>query len=266
MAVITDTETQRRRSSSICHVLREDANLAEAVPIADRRRAAQECIATAVRVPRGRWTGEGVNAMPDGIGLLVLRGMLIRRVGFIESHAAELLGEGDLLRPWQGEDAPPALPHTSAWRIMQPARIALLDARVAHRFARYPELTGRLVARTLERSRNLAINMAIVQHARVHIRLHMLFWHLSNRWGYVRPDGVVLPLRLTHTVLAELAAARRPSVSKALAQLARDQHLQAIAGGWLLLGEPPRELAELQDETQPVTMRTGKAPNQPTRD
>jgi CRP-like cAMP-binding protein len=231
----------------VCHVLREDVNLAEAVSIEDRARATQTCIATAVRVPRGRWTGEGIEAMPDGIGLLVLRGLLIRRVGFGDSHAAELLGEGDLLRPWQGEDAPPALPHTSAWRVLQPARVAVLDRRVADRFARYPELTGRLVARTLERSRNLAMNMAIVQHARVHIRLHMLFWHLSNRWGYVRPDGVVLPLRLTHTVLAELVAARRPTVSRALSQLASEEHLQHIEKGWLLLGEPPRELTELHE-------------------
>ena len=33
------------------------------------------------------------------------------------------------------------------------------------------------------RSRHLAVNMAIVQQARIDTRLHMLFWHLADRWG-----------------------------------------------------------------------------------
>ncbi|HEY1520210.1 MAG TPA: Crp/Fnr family transcriptional regulator [Solirubrobacteraceae bacterium] len=237
---------QRRRSPLVCQVLREDANLAEAIPPRYRQLAIEECTAVAVRIPRGRWSGEQDDLMPDGIGLLVLQGLLIRHVGISGSHGAELLGEGDLLRPWQGEDAAPALAHTTGWRVLEPARVALLDRRVAHRFARYPELTGRLVARALERSRNLATNMAIVHQARVHVRLHMLLWHLADRWGYVRPDGVVVPLRLTHTVLADLAAAQRPTVSKALGQLAGQGLVTALPEGWLLSGEPPGELAELR--------------------
>jgi CRP/FNR family cyclic AMP-dependent transcriptional regulator len=57
------------------------------------------------------------------------------------------------------------------------------------------------------------MNLAIVQQARVRIRVHMLFWHLASRWGYVGPEGTILPLPLTHDVLAQLVAARRPTVS-----------------------------------------------------
>ena len=49
----------------------------------------------------------------------------------------------------------------------------------------------------------------------------MLFWHLAHRWGHVRSDGIVVRSVWTHTVLADLVSARRPTVSTALAELAR---------------------------------------------
>ena len=210
----------RRSPVTVCHVLREDPDLAEAIPPARRQQASQECIARVVRIARGRWNAQRMDVISDGIGLLVLGGLLIRRVGVDGRFGAEILGEGDLLRPWQGEDVPPPLPSTTGWRVLKPTRAAVLDAVVARRFAHYPELIGRLVGRTLERSRNLAVNMAIVHHPRVDTRLHMLFWHLAGRWGRVRGDGTLVPLRLTHSVLADLVAARRPTVSGALAELA----------------------------------------------
>jgi CRP/FNR family transcriptional regulator, cyclic AMP receptor protein len=234
------------RVLTICHVLSEDPDLAEAIPPEARQRATDECIAPVMRLRRGRLSGERADLLPDGIGLLVLEGLLIRRVGVDGRFGAELLGEGDLLRPWQGEDAQPTLPRTTGWRVLQPSRVALLDMRVAQRLARYPELTGRLVGRALERSRNLAVNMAIVHQPHVDVRLHMLFWHLAERWGKVRTDGVTVPLRLTHSVLADLAAARRPTVTVALSRLSHRGLVLPVEDGWLLAGEPPGELFELR--------------------
>jgi len=138
------------------------------------------------------------------------------------------------------------LSQTSGWRVLEATRLAVLDGTVAAAMAAYPQLTGRLVARALERSRNLAINMAIIHQARVNSRLLMLLWHLADRWGRVRSDGVVLPLHLTHSVLADLVAARRPTVTSALSELARRQLVTPRDRGWLLHGEPPGELLEIQ--------------------
>lgn len=234
---------------SSCQLLREDPDLGEAVSPARRADAVAECTAPTLRIPRGRWAIATAPATPDGIGLLVLGGLLIRRVGIDGRFGSELLGEGDLLRPWQGEDAEPALSRTTGWRVLEPVTVAVLDADAARRMAHYPELTGRLVDRALERSRNLAVNMAIVQQARVTARLHMLFWHLADRWGRVRREGVILPLHLTHTVLAELVAARRPTVTSSLTELARQRLVATADEGWLLGGEPPGELLELQSVT-----------------
>jgi hypothetical protein len=70
--------SRRLRTGTICHVLREDVYLAEAIPAPVRARAIEECIATVVRIPRGAWAGHRTNSLPDGIGLLVLEGLLIR--------------------------------------------------------------------------------------------------------------------------------------------------------------------------------------------
>ncbi len=227
-------------------MLREDPDLAEAIPPAQRDQAIDECIARVVRIARGPWTGQRTEIIREGIGLLVLQGLLIRRVGIDGRFGAELLGEGDLLRPWQGRDVAPTLPRTTGWRVLEPTRVAVLDALAARRFARYPELTGGLVGRALERSRNLAVSMAIVHQPRVDVRLHMQFWHLADRWGRVSRDGISLPLRLTHAVLADLVAARRPTVSSALAELADRGLVRVVDDAWLLSGQPPGELLELQ--------------------
>jgi CRP/FNR family cyclic AMP-dependent transcriptional regulator len=85
------------------------------------------------------------------------------------------------------------------------------------------------------------VNMAIVQQPKVEARLHMLLWHLADRWGTVTPDGVFLPVRLTQTILAALVAAQRPTVSAGLAALERDHRLARTSRGWLLHGAPPGE-------------------------
>jgi CRP/FNR family transcriptional regulator, cyclic AMP receptor protein len=234
-------------SGSLCHVLSEDPALAEAIPQAHRQQAIEECVARVVSIAPGAWSGQVTTSIRGGIGLLVLRGLLIRRVGIDGRFGAEILGEGDLLRPWQGQDASPALPRTTGWRVLQSTRVALLDARAEQRLARYPELTGSLVGRALERSRNLAVNIAIVHQPRVDVRLHMLFWQLADRWGRVRSDGVTVPLHLTHAVLADLVAARRPTVSSALSELADRGLVRHVDYAWLLSGEPPGELLELRE-------------------
>ncbi len=233
-----------RTNESPCQVLHEDAELGEAVCAEHRPQAIAECLADTVVLARGRWRAGGEPTPRDGIGLLVLEGLLLRRVGIEGRFGAELLGEGDLLRPWQGEDS--TLSHTTGWLVLERARLALLDGPAAQRMAAYPALTGKLVGRALERSRNLAVNMAIVQQARVTTRLHMLLWHMANRWGRVRSEGVVVPLHLTHSVLGDLVAARRPTVTSALSELARKELVRPAGRGWLLFGDPPGELLELQ--------------------
>jgi CRP/FNR family transcriptional regulator, cyclic AMP receptor protein len=73
----------------------------------------------------------------------------------------------------------------------------------------------------------------------------MLFWELADRWGTVHRDGVRLPLRLTHAVLADLVAAQRQTVSKALGDLAARGSVAWKGDAWVLRGSPPAELDDL---------------------
>jgi CRP/FNR family cyclic AMP-dependent transcriptional regulator len=233
----------------LCCVLVEDPDLADAIPGERRHQAVERSLVPAFSVPTGPWCPPKVFAA-DGIGFLVLAGVLIRRVEIGERCGAELVGESDVMRPWQGDDAQ-TLPLSDGWSVLEPTRLAVLDGSFTRLAGEFPELAGKLFERSVRRSRRLAANMAIIHQARVDDRLHMLFWHLANRWGRVRADGTLVPLRLTHTVLADLVAARRPTVSSALAKLSRRGLVRAVDDGWLLAGEAPRGPQSLT-EARPV--------------
>jgi CRP/FNR family cyclic AMP-dependent transcriptional regulator len=235
--------TRAGSTGSLCYPLREDPELAEAIEPARRHAAADALVAREIEVPAGPWQGRPEH-LDGGIGFLVLEGVLLHRVGIDERYSAELLGEGDVLRSLRGEPPTSTLPLSINWVILERARLAVLDERFVRQLAAFPQLAGRLFTRSVLRTRQFAVNMAIVHQARVDTRLHMLFWHLAGRWGRVRSDGVVVPLRLTHTTLAELVAARRPTVTSALTDLARRGIVRPLEIGWLLSGDPPGETSK----------------------
>jgi CRP/FNR family transcriptional regulator, cyclic AMP receptor protein len=244
-------------SANLCYPLQEDSELAEAIEPAHRHAAADALVAREIDVPAGAWKGRPA-PIDGGIGLLVLEGVLLHRVGIDERFSAELLGEGDVLRSLRAEPPTSTLALSINWVILEPSRLAVLDERFVRQLAAFPQLTGRLFARSVLRTRQFAVNMAIVHQARVDTRLHMLFWHLAGRWGRVRADGVVVPLRLTHTTLAELVAARRPTVTSALSELARRGVIRPVEIGWLLSGDPPGEITGLGPDLTPENADHGQ--------
>jgi CRP/FNR family transcriptional regulator, cyclic AMP receptor protein len=235
--------------SRICEVLLDDPDLGEFLRDDRRGAAIRASVAREIEVPPGPWSVEISESMEKfGIGLLVLEGLLLRRVSVAGRIGAELLGPGDLLRPWQNEDVGTTMPRAGGWRAVSRSRLAVLDAEFAIRIAPFPEITSALFGRAIRRSRHIAVNMAIVHHPRVWVRLHMLFWELADRWGRVGRDGIHVPVRLTHAMLADLVAARRPSVTKALGELASHGIVRWTGSDWLLTGDPPAEL-DVEDES-----------------
>ena len=216
-----------------------DVELAELVPRELRDAARQASLTTVVDVPAGRWNARReADRARDGYGLLVLEGVLIRRVGSAGRFGAELLGPGDLLRPWEFDGEDP-LGFETGWRVLVGTRLAVLDLTWTERMARYPKVGPALAGRALGRSRRVTAMMAIAQQPRLDVRLWMLFWELADRYGRVHSDGVHVDLPLTHEVLSHLVAARRPSVSGALTKLAEQGRLSRNGRGWVLHGKPP---------------------------
>lgn len=229
--------------SEVIQLLRHDPDLAEYLHGERLAQATGECVTRVVRFETGQGAPlERVGELPRGLGFLVLEGLILRRVGLAGRYGSELLGEGDLLRPWQDEDPGPTPMSTGRWRVLRRGRLAVLDYEFSLRLARFPELFPCLLNRAVRRSRYMAANIAILHQPRIDIRLHMLLWELAVRWGYVSKEGVRLPVRLTHATLAELVAARRPTVTKALGELAERSLVSWTGDHWLLRGSPPSEL------------------------
>jgi CRP-like cAMP-binding protein len=228
------------RNRESVRVLDADRGLGEVVPPEALERARRASPAAVLARPVGPWAdGRDSEAARGGFGLLMLDGMLVRRVGVGGRFGAELLATGDLLRPWQRDGEFGVLPFEMGWRIVAPVRLAVLDLRWATRMAPFPEVAAELTGRALDRARRLATLMAISQQPRLDERVWLLFWELADRHGRVHRDGVHLELRLTHEVISHLVAARRPSVSAALTKLAERGVLQRRGREWLLSGPPP---------------------------
>jgi CRP/FNR family transcriptional regulator, cyclic AMP receptor protein len=229
----------------LTRLLFEDPELAGGLQAERLSAAERDCVARTIELPNGTWAPAAEADTRHGIGLLILDGMIVRRVSLVGRFGAELLGDGDLMRPSQREDAGATLPRTDRWRVLRRSRMAVLDADFTARAGRYPEVISALFARALKRSRHTAVNMAIIHHPRVDVRLHMLLWELADRWGTVHPDGVHVALHLTHTILGDLVGARRATVSRALGELAERGIARWDGDHWLLLGDPPAELSML---------------------
>lgn len=234
----------------ISRLLEDDPELGVAIPPLERGLAARVLEARVLTLPSGTW--HAPRAAESGhLGFLILDGVLARRVSGAARATCELLGEGDLLRPWTQTHgiAPPD--ESIVWTVVADAQLAVLDARIAERMRRWPQIAEVLIERCMARSNALANQLAILSAHPVERRLVLLLWHLGQRWGRVCPEGVSLPLSLTHGLLAEMIGVRRPSLSTAVAHLVDEGRLERPDGsrGWLLLGPPPADDADIVELT-----------------
>lgn len=222
-------------------VLRLDPDLLGEMREPRRSRALRTCQAEVLELPQGGWRPGLAGFDTAGFGLLVLSGVFCRRVVQNECYGAELIGPGDLMRPWDQVRDWSSIPVDSSWQVLQPSRLAILDSGFTHRASPYPEIASELMRRALMRSRYLTILVAIISQRRIETRLTMLFWHLADRFGRLRGDWIEIPVPLTHATLAELVAARRPSVTTALSRLSERGVLRRDSGVWRLGGAVPPE-------------------------
>ncbi len=211
--------------------------------LADDRRADahRDLTVQVTQIRRGAWDAErlaGTHA--SHLGLLVVSGVVAREVVVRDTISTELLGPGDLLRPWALEPTQSLLPVVVRWNALTAVEAAVLDRHVGSALNAYPEIRAVLVDRLDTRAQRLAVTHAIATITGVEHRLEALLWHFADRWGRVATDGVLVPLALSHRLLGQLVGARRPTVSTAVARLTHDGRLARRADGeWLLTGPPP---------------------------
>lgn len=219
-------------------ILEVDPDLAELLAPEERLRAARELVAGTVTVAPGGWDPAELYdvADPPSVGLLVVDGQLTRQVSVTGRLSAELLGAGDLLRPWDQDGSVGMVPLGVDWQVLAPIRIAVLDERFLAVALRWPAVVEQLLCRVLRRSRWAAFLAGVRQITRIENRLLVALWAFSERWGRVTPRGVAVDLRLTHEQLGRLVGARRPSVTTALGALAEAGLVDRVEKGFLLHG------------------------------
>lgn len=178
------------------------------------------------------------------LGLLLLDGLALREVEIAGRQTAELLGRGDMVRPWDEHGVDP-LPGRIGWTVIAPLQVAVLDGRFAAVTGRWPQVEELLLRRIYSRLRLLAMQRALAQIPRVDARVLSLLWLLADRWGHVSPLGISVPVPLTHETIAKLVGARRPSVTTGLGILARRGLIERVADGWLLHEDPRSALPEM---------------------
>jgi len=241
------------RHASVVQIFAHEPELLEHVPTAEAEAARHRTVVTSLSLPPGDITPPAVRSDPFDLGLLVLEGLLQRRVEAAGGRTVELLGAGDLIRPWRDRAAARSVRVGQEWRIAEPTQLAVLDRRFEQEVARWPGVVAGLLERLAARADALSIQLALAQLPRLDARLLFILWHIADRFGRVGPEGVALPT-LTQETLAEMTASRRPSVNGALARL-RDRGLIAPGrpGQWFLLGEP-EDAAEFARATPLVSL------------
>ena len=219
-----------------------DAAFRAAVP-ADQLTQAQRFTADVHALDPGPWSAPAAQVHGrNAFAMLVLDGLLCQEVSIAGRPSAELFGPGDVARPWQPVD--PAIPCTTRWTCVDTAAIAILDRRFVAAARRWPGLMTVIFERLTDQLHSAQRRTAIAGLPRVEQRILALFWELADRWGIVRPQGVVIDLKLTHQFLGHLIAAKRPTVTLALVALAADNLLtRDDRGRWTLA---PHSIDELQ--------------------
>lgn len=231
----------------------EDPDLFSALPPRGLLEARARAVAPVIRLERGPWSADvsDVCDQEGCLGLLVLDGLLIHSVVVAHEPRSEVVGPGDVLRPWQQWAEVASVPFAAHWQSVHTARLAILDNRFLAFAARWPKLISAILARSVRRSHWLSLQLAITDLRRVDERLMLFFWHLADRWGRMGPDGVSVPLPVTHDVLAQLVCAQRPTVTSALKRLSDQGQIRRRSDkSWLLAPEPPPVAAGVREQLE----------------
>jgi CRP-like cAMP-binding protein len=237
------------------YVLDLDDDIAQEIEVRMRYSARQHATARLLDAEVGTCElASWFAAVGHGAGLLLIDGLVAAETRIADRTVTELLGPGDLLQP-PAEREDDMIGGGSSWRVLHPARLALLDADFLERVRPWPLITQAIFRRAERRAADLCVLRAISSQPKLEVRLVLLLWHLAARWGKVEPAGLRLSLPLTHRMLGQLVGAERPSISHALGRLSHAGIVTGAAGDWHLRGNVDEHIESLIDRTAHLAPR-----------
>jgi hypothetical protein len=227
-------------------VLEVDPDLGQGLDAQAFALAERELVVATLSVPRGRWDAQSAwAAVPAELGMLMLEGVLARDVRVGRRASLEVLGPGDLIRPWPTDRHAAALSPDLRFEALEPVTLAVLDTAFAAKAVRYPSVLGQVTGRVMGRATSASLRLLIHQVVRIDDRVLLSLWGLAERFGRVTPDGILVPIPINHTMMARFVGAQRPTVSQAVGELVRRGEVERLEdGGWLLKGSFPTQLLD----------------------
>ena len=226
-----------RSRRSFVRLLEFDPELAAGLDGEATRRATKYLLAGTTSIPAGPWEPDQDCPSQEAraLGLFVIDGLLTRRVEVPGGSSLELIGPGDVIRPWDGDREGDGTCRSASWCALGTTEVACLDHEFATVAAHWPEVAAALIRRTLQRADALSCHLAISHIVGVEMRILRLLGHLAERWGRVTRVGVIVPVPLTNEMIGTIIGARAPSVSTAFRKLVREKLLARRPDGtWLL--------------------------------
>src|SRR3954452_11529867 len=125
-------------ADGVC-LLQADAGLRRAIPAAEQRLAQRVLIAPRCTLKaRMDLADQLATGGQEPFGALLVDGFVVRESTVAGDVSAEVLGPGDIVRPWRVTES--AVPCTTRWAVPAGAVAAVLDARFLMAARRWPQL------------------------------------------------------------------------------------------------------------------------------
>lgn len=216
-------------------VLDVDPDLGGEIEPAERVIAAQACQGELLSLPRGPWpSAEEMADRDDLIAFVIVDGLLARELSLQDHSMVEFLGLTDVVPPPVASGFL-CLGAETRLTAVTDLSLLVLGQPFVRAAARWPALLTALHRRLELQRESLALQGVIAQLASARHRVLLMLWHLGDRWGFMTPEGVVLPWPLSHEILGRLVGARRSTVTIALRGLdAGGAVHRRDDGSWLL--------------------------------
>ncbi|MCB0869599.1 MAG: Crp/Fnr family transcriptional regulator [Solirubrobacterales bacterium] len=244
-------------SEGTVRLLDAEPSLARGIERRILDQARESLIAEVRRVEPGEWEeARKVPSSPLFLGYLILEGAFTREIMVSGRPSLELLGPGDLIRPWVVPRALEVMHVTDEWSLISTGHVAIINEDFHQQAQEFPSILTVLMDRVVARARWLGFQVALSQLTRIDHRLLLTFRYVAERWGVESPRGVRIPIRLSHRNLAAMIGARRPKVSTALTALSEKGLIeQDKDGSWTFFAadiDPMAVLADIDDISERI--------------
>src|SRR3954447_14222883 len=157
---------------TVISVVDADPDLADLLDESSLEGARRDGLARVKRLSPGEWDAPAAYEQAEHHrGFLIVEGLLTRTVDVLGRHCVELIGHGDVMRPWSWDEAGSHVRAEIGWEVLEPTKLAVLDHALVTRINPWPQLGVELFNRGTRRAHHLAVALAIAHHNRVEDRL-----------------------------------------------------------------------------------------------